>query len=378
MRYYKLSESRVQEMFGRFCHISNNKQEMVIVTPKSSKGENDVPNLDYVLPFPGVPLKTDGQVYDIRQGFQIQELAKDYYHGFDESTIIIPGSKIKPHPTVSKKKQLYVTFDPCKTNYILIGRKCNQDTDQLTRKELCELADFASMGTPKSPSEVYWDYYILPFRSNYNYVADRNDRMLTDAKFAATFEQIEKRKQLLRNCLENLFGSLSKLSGITPIKATSKLNELKTITTGNLCGWHYFDGLRHTETWVIDEKGRSIKAKEVQHSPEVDYTDVVISIDMLWENIPDGYIAIRYERKSFSEPAAYTFLQKPAVVTAAQMDRLCLIEENLSSEVREIVMERNLFERFALRGKEASWTLQLHDDEVVANALNEEDEGEEN
>lgn len=371
MKYYKLSSSKAQEMLGKYSHLSKNGQELVIVTPGTNRGEKGVPNLDFILPFPGVPLTKDGRVYNIRQGFRILELAEDYYRGFDESTFIVPLAKIRSHPTNSKKKQALVTFDPSKVEFVLIGRRCNQDTDQLTRKELRELATFASMGEPKGTSEVYWDYYALPFHADYNYAIDKDkEKFLSDARYVAMGGQAEKRRQMLRKALEDAFGSLDNMTCMSAVKVGERRKETKpSVAKDGLCEWCYFDGFYRTEVWVINEDGRCLAAKNASHgTSDPKYVGAEISLDRQWKQVSENCLVVRYERKSFSEPTTYEFLQRPTNLTAAQRDRLRIIEENMHGEVREIVNKYDLFDRLALRGEEASWTLQLHDEEVIAQA----------
>lgn len=377
MKYYATSDERLKELFGKYSHLSGNGQELTIVRSGSNIGEHGRPNLDFILPFPGVPLTREGQLFDIGSGFKIPELAKEFYTGFDETTIIIPGTKIRRHPTTSRKKQFLTTFDPDKTEIVLIGRKCDQNTDQLTRDELRELAVFASLGKPKEgeASGVFWDYYVLSVMTDYNHVAGRNDILLSDAKYAASGERSLKRRTLLREYLEKIFGELDNLTRLTPRsskkKPASEKAEVITEAAGKFGGWHYVDELYHSEIWVIDQMGRLLEPDSAINHGDFDqkYASGEISMDEFWEKVPESAMVIRYSRRSFAEPAQYVFLQKPAKVSEAQLDRLTLIENNLRNEVREAVGRYNLFERLARRGPENSWTLQLHDETVIAEAL---------
>lgn len=401
MKYCRLNEAGVQQAYGRYSRLSEEGDETIVVYRGSNLGAGGVPELNIVLPFPGILLDVDDQPYDIKQGFSIPELTADFFVGFDESTRIIPVAKIKRMPSGSHRKHLFVTFDATKVEFVLIGRKCNQDTNQTTRDDLRSLAEYSRMGGPDQKSDYFWDYHLLSFRSDYNVVAD-NQHFLSDAKYATTAEQLERRQQLLNSFLKEKFGTPDTLSSMildadgklveddTSIlrQASSKLiisqpqNSVFATTNRTqvekvleqskpiparapeqINQWYFLDDLHHYETWVIDREGRFLEPNMTpKHKIKQFYARAETSLDQIWNCIPDNCVVVRYARNGISEPAEYTLLYKPEDISSLQIDAITVLEQQMLRETHEIVVKRKLFERFALRGAEMTWTKQLRND----------------
>ena len=368
MRYRKMDLSQLKKYYGRYARPDENGKGIIIPRGGKNHGEDGKPNLKYHIEFCGALFDKDNNEVDVTMGFKIHDLIADFYHDFDDDTVIIPGSKITHDHHSSKSKHFYVTLNPNNVNFAMIGCKRYHGKDPTT-KELSDLAIFACLGELENATYC-WDYFVFPWTLDYNKVANRDDVLLSDAKYAAC-NKTKARREMLRKFLEEKFDNIDTMIALSSIYDTKQeFDKMKmtcyeiSLQQNNLPEllqqWHYRDELNHKETFVIDEEGCMISPDStVPWDDGKKYCNADISTSNNWHNIPKNYAAIRYVRRGISCPAHYLFLQKPDKITDAQYDAILILEQTLRNEVRQLLGKYDLIDRLALRGAEETWSKKL-------------------
>lgn len=370
MRYRKMDLSQLKKYYGQFAKLDEDGKGMIVPRGGKNRGENGKSNLKYHVEFCGVLLDKNNNETDITLGFEIRDLIAEFYHGFGDDAIIIPGYKIVHDRHSSQQKHFYVTFDPNNVSFVVIGCKRYHDKDQIT-KDLSDLAVFTCLGE-LADAEYCWDYFVFPWTLDYNKVADRNDVLLSDAKYAAC-SRTGTRREMLRNFLKEKFDNIETLSAMMPVRSGGELkvamDKAKAVAEGGvlqndtsklLQQWNYLDELNHKETFVFDDEGRMILPDStIPWDGKVKYRNAEKSTSNDWSEIQENYVVIRYVRVGISQAAKYTFLQRPAKITDAQYDAILILEQVLRNEVRQLLGKYDLLDRLALRGAEVTWTQQL-------------------
>lgn len=373
MRYRKMDLSQLKARYGQFAKPDEDGRGMIVPRGGKNRGENGKSNLKYHMEFCGILLDKDNGEVDITQGFEIRDLIAEFYHDFGDGAIIIPGSKITHDRHSSQQKHFYVTLDPNNVSFVVIGRKRYHDKDQIT-KDLSDLSDFRCLGD-LAGAEYCWDYFVFPWTLDYNKVADRDDLLLSDAKYAAC-SKTGVRRDMLRNFLKDKFDDIETLVAMRPVRSGSDLKSALDlqkqevpVAEGALAQdsisellqqWNYKDELNHKETFVLDDEGRTIiPDRTIPWEGKAKYRDAEKSTSNDWRDIQKNYLVVRYVRIGISQAAQFLFLQKPGEVTPAQHDALLILEQKLRNEVRQLLGKYDLLDRLALRGAEMTWSQQL-------------------
>lgn len=372
MRYRKMDATQLKAYYGQFARPEENGRGMIVPRGGKNRGVNGKSNLKYHIEFCGVLLDKGNNETDISMGFEIPDLIAEFYRGFGDDAIIIPGSKMMHDRHSSQQKNFYVTLDPNNVSFVVIGHKRYHDKDQIT-KDLSDLAEFSCLGEPNG-EEYCWDYYVFPWALDYNKVANRNDLLLSDARYAAC-SRTGKRREMLRDFLKEKFDNIETLVAMQPIRSGSEFvnasdqPEIEKIAADILSAgdesrlsqqWNYKDELNHKETFVLDDEGRMINPDNtIPWKGKVEYRNAERSTSNDWYYIQKNYVVIRYVRVGISRAAQYIFLQKPEKVTEAQYDAILILEQVLRNEVRQLLGKYDLLDRLALRGAENTWSQQL-------------------
>lgn len=372
MKYRTMDATQLKAYYGQFAKPEEIGRGMIIPRGGKNRGINGKSNLKYHLDFCGILLDKDNNETDVTMGFEIRDLIAEFYRGFGDEAIIIPGSKMTHDRHSSRQKHFYVTFDPNNVQFVVIGHKRYHDKDQTT-KDLSDLAEFVCLG--ELNGEAYcWDYYVFSWSMDYNKVANRNDLLLSDAKYAAC-SRTGVRREMLRNFLQEKFDDVETLVAMQSIRSG---NEFKAMSNQRDTGkadtkvpsgssesglfqqWNYRDELNHKETFVLDDEGRMVNPDSTMPwEGRAQYRNAETSTSNDWYDIQQNYVVIRYVRIGISQAAQYIFLQMPEVVTEAQQDAILILEQMLRNEVRQLLGKYDLLDRLARRGAEKTWSQQL-------------------
>lgn len=367
MKYCKMQETEIQQFYGRRTRIADDGKELLVSRGGKNRGENGMPNALFHLNFVGVLLNKESQPVDITKGLKITQLIRCFYKGFSEEAVLVPLDKIANDSHYHGRKSLYVTLTPNKVSYVMIAQPRNHDQGPEI-KELSDLAEYASTGELVEGEQYCWDYFVFGIGVDYNLVADTDERLLSDAKFAGCTQRQE-RVSLLRNYLEENFGTTKKLiaagqpeakTAEAPLEDESSEEAPQKADDKTYEYWHFKDEIQHQFACAIDKEGRLLEPdKTEQHIDRHLYNGAEISVDEIWEDLPEDCVVIYYKRCCLSEAPEFGFGREPQELTLAQLERIMYLEQKMANELRAILGKYGLLQYWILQQQKAKWSDQI-------------------